>query len=295
MAPGSRTRVACPLCGAADLARTLELSDRWLLTCNRCGVRCTDRYGDEPSLRSYYGNVLAHHGKAEALDGQEGSLEAIAREQADSMERLLGPRRGGTFLEIGCARGQLLAEMETRGWEVSGMDLSDTAIEQARTRTKAVLHAGSAADAPFAEASFDRIGMFDVLAHLPEPLEFLKVAASWLKPGGHLVLSTVNEAWSLAQPLIRACRLLPGPLRGIRDEMYEGQHYCYFSSDNVSRLLSEVGLQFVEVRPLEPLSTRFFVHQYGLRRRMLLLSMVQLDRWLGSSRKMLVVAQKAGG
>ena len=74
--------------------------------------------------------------------------------------------------------------------------------------------------------------------------------------------------------------------------MYETQHYCYFGSGNVEQLLAEAGLDLARTRPLEPLSTRFFVHHYSWRRRLAMLGMSQLDRVLGSSRKMLVLATK---
>jgi hypothetical protein len=74
--------------------------------------------------------------------------------------------------------------------------------------------------------------------------------------------------------------------------MYEGQHYCYFSHRNIGQLLDTADLQLLRHEPLEPLSTRYFVHSYSLPRQVALLGMVRLDRLLGSSRKMLVSAKR---
>ena len=187
--------------------------------------------------------------------------------------------------------------MECRGWDVSGIDVSRSSTDEARQRCKAAtVYCGEPGDvdAPFAAESFDRMAMYDVLAHLADPVETLRKVAGYLKPGGQLVISSCNESWALVPWMLRAFSLFPGRTADLRDEMYEGQHYCYFSTENVGRLLAEVGLELECVQPLQPLSTRYFIHQYSPRRRFALLAMVRLDRFLGSSRKMLVLARKPG-
>lgn len=295
MAPGGTPRTACVLCGGTQLARTLALQDRWLLTCAGCGVRVTDTYADGAPVADYYTAVEAHHGKlGDSLANQDGALRAIARDQADAMEQLCGPRRFGRLLEIGCSRGHLLHELQARGWDVDGAEVSRTSAAAAAERIGTPVHCGTPEDAPFRPGSFDRVAMFDVLAHLPDPRRTLQRVADLMKPGGSLVLSTVNEDWRLVPVMLGAFRVAPQRTASLRDEMYEGQHYCYFSASNIGALMESVGLQLHEVRPIEPLSTRFFVHQYGVKRRMMMLGMVQLDRLLRSSRKMLVLAKKPG-
>ena len=214
------------------------------------------------------------------------------RDQADRMEQLCGPRRFGEFLEVGCSRGHLLEEMAHRGWDVRGIEVSRSSSVEAAERVDGVVHCGIPEDAPFAPGSFHRIAMFDVLEHLPDPRRTLVALETLLAPGGELILSTVNEAWPLVPAFLAAFKVAPERTADLRDEMYEGQHYCYFGTDNVGQLLEGVGLIPHAVRPLEPLSTRFFVHQYGWKRRLMLLGMVQADRILRSSRKMIVLAKK---
>jgi len=300
MAPGTRTRTACPLCGNERLDLTLRLRDRNLMTCPDCGVKSTDRIGGSQEIADYYTEVQAHQGKADADAVEEGAgpLAAIARGQADWIEELCGPRRFGSFLEIGCSRGHLIEEMEARGWDVAGIDVSRSSTDEARDRCNAAtVYCGEPGDpdAPFAPESFDRMAMYDVLAHLADPVDTLRKVAAYLKPGGRLVMSSCNESWTLVPWMLRAFSLFPRRTADLRDEMYEGQHYCYFSTENVGRLLGEAGLELERVEPLQPLSTKYFVHQYSLRRRFALLAMVRLDRMLGSSRKMLVLARKPGG
>ena len=292
MAPGGLRREACPLCGSTDLRPILDLRGRTLLRCAGCGVKCTDEYGEGAPVAAYYDAVPAHAGKVDDLGG-EAALTAIARSQADAMEAMCGPRRHGTYLEVGCSRGHLLAEMELRGWEVTGIEVAQSSAEEAQARLKAggVLVA-TPEDSGLRPASFDRVAMFDVLAHLPHPVETLEALGELLKPGGTLVLSTVDEDWPLVPLFLELFRQLPEETAGLRDEMYEGQHYCYFGRSTIGRLLADAGLELVDVRPLEPLSARYFVHQYGWRRRLALAGMRRLDKLMRSSRKMLVQARR---
>jgi SAM-dependent methyltransferase len=294
MAPGEQRRTACPLCGSTRLESVLDLEGRALLGCDGCGVRCTEYFGEGAAVRAYYSRVQAHHGKAFIQDDEGDALHAIAGAQADWMEGICGPRRHGSFCEVGCSRGHLLAEMEARGWEVCGIDVSETSVQEARRRSGGLIYLGEPEGAPFGANAFDRIGMFDVLAHLPWPVRSLEAVARLLKPGGELILTTVDESWPLVPMFQRMFRAFPSQTRALRTEMYEGQHYCYFGRDNIGRLLDEAGLELAGLRPLAPLSTRFFVHHYSWRRRLALVSMGRLDRLLGSSRKMLVLARKPG-
>ena len=84
------------------------------------------------------------------------------------MENLTGPRRFGRFLEIGCSRGHLLEEMQHRGWDVAGIEVSARSADEARGRIDGPVHTGTPEDAPFEPGSFHRVALFDVLAHLLE-------------------------------------------------------------------------------------------------------------------------------
>lgn len=291
-APGGVPRTECPLCGGTDLRPILDLRGRPLLECAGCRVKCTGEHGQVPAIHAYYSAVLSHEGKADVDGRGDGVFEAIARMQADAMEALCGPRRFGTLLEIGCARGHLLSELEERGWDVTGVDVSEAAVAEARGRVRGEVLLGEPDRVGLEPGSFDRICLFDVLAHLPHPVDTLTEVVKLLKPGGELVLSTVNEDWPLVPLFLRLFDALPDRTAGLRDEMYEGQHYCYFGQKNVGRLLTEIGLKPVDVRPLEPISVRLFLHQYGLLKRAAMIGMRKVDRVLGSSRKMLVLGKK---
>jgi hypothetical protein len=94
-------------------------------------------------------------------------------------------------------------------------------------------------------------------------------------------------------PSFRALfRAAPALSRDLRDEMYEGQHYCYFGHRGIGDLLRRAGLELVRVRPLGTLSARYFLPEYGLPKRIALLALNRLDALTGSARKMTVHARR---
>ncbi len=287
-APSDLKRERCPLCAGVRLGPCLPLPHNPLLKCLDCGLCSTERLGSEQAVAEYYRGRTAHEGKLE--DGGDRAAD-IAALQAELLSNLIGPVPG-KLLEVGCAAGHLLCEMERRGWECSGVELSEPSLEAARSRTSGTLHLGTLVDFTGPQSSFDAIAAFDVLAHQTAPLATLSQMASLLRPGGSLVLSTVNEGWPLVPVFRHLFTLLPEQTAGIRDEMYEAQHYCYFDESTVAQLIRSAGLEPVGAQPLAPYSARYFRGQYPLGKRLALSGMLGLDRLIGASRKMLVAARK---
>ena len=79
-----------------------------------------------------------------------------------------GLSAGSTVLEIGCAKGFLLAEFQKLGLVVRGVDMSRYAVENAFPSVRGGLTVGSAAELPFPDRSFDLVVGKEVLPHLPE-------------------------------------------------------------------------------------------------------------------------------
>ncbi len=105
---------------------------------------------------------------------------------------LFSHRRNGRLLDIGCGNGGYLATMKELGWGVAGVEMDARAAEIARSRFGIFVYTGSINDAPFEEASFDAVTMSHVIEHVPEPVDFMRAAARFLKAGGQLVIVTPN-------------------------------------------------------------------------------------------------------
>jgi len=101
------------------------------------------------------------------------------------------------FLDVGCGTGFVLEGVARTfpGVEMVGSDVRANALDRAATRVPgAVLLQMDARRMPFTE-SFDVIGAFDVIEHIPEDAEVLAEMRRALRPGGGLVLTVPQHAF----------------------------------------------------------------------------------------------------
>lgn len=116
------------------------------------------------------------------------------------------PLKGLKLLDIGCGGGLLCEPMARLGARVTGIDATERSVEIAR------LHAedqGLAIDYRFTTAEavltggerFDAVLNMEVVEHVADPDVFLKTSANLVRPGGLMVLATMNrtlKAYALA-------------------------------------------------------------------------------------------------
>ena len=108
------------------------------------------------------------------------------------------PYEGLSFLDIGCGGGLLSEPMARLGAEVMGIDPSERNIGTARHHAVAQ---GLAIDYRVAIAEdlagegrrFDVILNMEVIEHVLDPAAFMATCASLLKPGGFMIVATINR------------------------------------------------------------------------------------------------------
>jgi 2-polyprenyl-3-methyl-5-hydroxy-6-metoxy-1,4-benzoquinol methylase len=107
---------------------------------------------------------------------------------------------GARVLDLGCGCGVPVArDLAAAGPTVTGVDLSDVQIERARSLVPAATFLrGDATEVSFPDGSFDAVVCLYMLIHVPldEQPALLGRIASWLVPGGTLLIITGNRAWT---------------------------------------------------------------------------------------------------
>lgn len=112
--------------------------------------------------------------------------------------RSTAPLAGLRVLDIGCGGGLLSEPMARMGADVVGADASATNIEVARIHAAesgvAVdYRATTAEDLAAAGESFDVVLNMEVVEHVSDVDLFLKSCAAMVRPGGLMVVATINR------------------------------------------------------------------------------------------------------
>lgn len=119
--------------------------------------------------------------------------------RVDYIERQANGLAGKQVVDIGCGGGILTEALAQRGALMTGIDMAEQSLKVARLH----LHESdleidyqlSTAEA-FAEhnaARFDVVACLEMLEHVPDPAAIIDAAVRLLKPGGCLILSTLNR------------------------------------------------------------------------------------------------------
>jgi ubiquinone/menaquinone biosynthesis C-methylase UbiE len=140
---------------------------------------------------------------------------------------LAGDLMGLKVLDVGCGKGELLREIQTRyaNVELHGVDFSTGRLREASERigSKAILLEADIQEAlPFPEAFFDRILCTETLEHLKDPERCLQQIGRLLKSDGRAIL-TLPNATGFA-PFHRLDPFIPG--RWLRRKLLPYEHPC---------------------------------------------------------------------
>ena len=238
--------VTCDLCGSDDaavlyparLSRTdlpseirryrctssLYRRHYAIVRCRRCGlVYANPRPSEEEVLKAYHEVVDPLY-----LREEMGRLLTFRR-HLGTVENVVGPPQGERrLLDVGCYTGLFLQAAQESGWEAWGVEPCHWAAEEGSARGLTILE-GTLRGACLDAESFDVLTLWDVAEHLLHPRATFAEAWRVLKPGGWIIIQTMNiESWP--------ARLL-GPYWPWLMEM----HLYYFSPGVLARLLEQVG------------------------------------------------------
>ncbi len=130
---------------------------------------------------------------------------------------------GLAVLDIGCGGGLVCEPMARLGAQVTGIDADENAIVTAKAHSDEMglkISYQSCAAETLAEKgeTFDVVLALEIIEHVNDPAGFLGTCAKLLKPGGTLIVSTLNRTpKSYALGIIAAERILRWVPQGTHD------------------------------------------------------------------------------
>jgi SAM-dependent methyltransferase len=144
---------------------------------------------------------------------------------------------GQRLLDVGCASGAFLRCAADAGWNVVGVEPASVLCAKAK---ESIGERGTVINLPLQQtdlpsSSFDVATLWDVLEHVPKPIDFLKLCASLLKPGGYL-FANVPDLGSLQARLL-----------GEHWPLLLAEHLNYFDHASLRQCGEQARLQLIEV------------------------------------------------
>ncbi len=126
---------------------------------------------------------------------------AFIRDRAVAHFGLQGtrPLKGLSALDVGCGGGLVSAPLARMGASVTGIDAGEDAVRAAANHAegaglkiafRAVTAEALAAESP---GAFDLITALEIVEHVADLAAFLGACETLLKPGGLLIISTINR------------------------------------------------------------------------------------------------------
>jgi SAM-dependent methyltransferase len=180
----------CLACGRLpEDARMLPQGVR-IVRCPGCGLEWWRWPAFDPETfydQAYFQSVQVSKGYDDYAALEPG-VRRTARARLGRIARL---RRSppGRLLDVGCGTGCFVDEARHAGWDARGIEVSPYAAAVASERGLPVT-CQSIEALRLEPSSLDAVTLWDVLEHVTDPAGALAQAASALRPGGVLALST---------------------------------------------------------------------------------------------------------
>ncbi len=223
----------CNLCGGTRWRTLEEVAGRRVVRC-ACGMVFVTPQPGRATLEQAYNADYYRPWKNQARIRAH-----IWRVRANRAAALSPPP--GRLLDVGSGTGDFLRQVRSRGWEVTGTELSPAGTEMARAHGIEIMQ-GEIWEAGLPSGAFDIVTCWHVIEHATDPRRMLTEIHRILRPGGWLILATPN----LEDHIFRVAYRLA---RGRRPHLYEPNerevHLFVFSPPTLRRLAVSIGYERV--------------------------------------------------
>lgn len=225
------TQASCPICASCSIVEHTYKEPHRTVKCTSCGILFTVGLTQEQLIKFYDSSYFKN-------DSIMGYKDYVAEEKAhrQNARRLLAtvnrrfPLHKLRVLDVGCAAGFLLDEARIGySCDVVGVEPASTVNSVASNRLGITVHSCPLEDADLAPDSFHAVFLIGTIEHLLNPRSVVTAIQALLKPGGALVITTIDTNGLI-------------PLYSIKPP----EHIFYFSHSNIRMLLKQCGYENIE-------------------------------------------------
>jgi 2-polyprenyl-6-hydroxyphenyl methylase/3-demethylubiquinone-9 3-methyltransferase len=147
-----------------------------------------------------------------------GGAFALLHWLAEARARLVppAPHDGAVLVDVGCGAGLLAPHVAGKGYRHVGVDLVPSALEQAAAHGVTAV-CGDATALPLADRQAAVVVAGELLEHVPDLAGTVAEICRVLRPGGLLVLDTLNATAVSRLLVVHLGERMPRVPRGIHD------------------------------------------------------------------------------
>jgi SAM-dependent methyltransferase len=139
---------------------------------------------------------------AKTLNKIAEPLDYLAKNDDDywsvkkALEMHVEDKKSAKILEIGSGLGYLTYSLIQAGYNVTGMDVSQTAVDEAaKTFGNHYICKDLFEHSESNPESYDIVILTEVIEHVGKPLDFIAAIIKLLKPGGRAIITTPNKSF----------------------------------------------------------------------------------------------------
>jgi len=229
----------CSVCRNIKWTKVYRIKDWDIERCDVCGFAKIDPPPARESRPEFYSEEKVIGRNIKRLSGPQ----RFSRMMKGAFKKITGQDKSGIFyhklsrylsagaeiLDIGCGDGSFL-DLAKRRFNCTGIEISEYLGSMAARRAGIRIVTGDFFTADLGPGKFDGITLISLLEHLDRPEAAVKKCFDLLKPGGVLLIKTVNYGCVN---------------RVIKKENWTGfrvpDHVVYFNPSNLKRLLEMTG------------------------------------------------------
>jgi len=233
--------VYCDLCGA-DSAKSVYVvkgdqpfsfpEPLSYVKCKQCGLVYTNPRPCKEVTEEQYEEKYA---RTDLPIDSNNYLRKILENSVGRLAFIEKYKQGKELLDVGCCQGNFISVARLKGWNVLGVEVSKRYSTVAREQFKLPVMTNTIENAGLLPDSFDVVTSFDVIEHLPDPLNFLRQCKLLLRKDGILIAETCNYD-ALHQLVL-----------GKRWQSDAGQHLYLFTPKTLREIAEKAGLKVIEI------------------------------------------------
>jgi SAM-dependent methyltransferase len=154
-------------------------------------------------VRDYWNTHIHDLDVSSETPGSRGFFEDLDRYHFEKLHHLIrlvdfDGYRGRTVLDVGCGAGVDLARFARGGAEVTGVDVSESAIDLARKNfeqqgLRGRFDVADGEQLPFSDDTFDLVFAHGVVQYTAHPQRLVDQCRRVLKPGGEAIFQVYNR------------------------------------------------------------------------------------------------------